>query len=113
MDKSKILSAFVIVLFFIGVFAVAFVIAEYTVKHTAPTTTVKMEHSVDEYYILSSTSYTNLDNIPTIVFDYAKNGEVQVQALFETTSERDEYIRYLDTLGTVLNKKALNKVAHK
>jgi hypothetical protein len=58
---------------------------------------------VDVFYILTSRSYIDIDGDTSVILDYAKNGEVQIQGVFESNKERDAFIAHLSAIGKVLN----------
>jgi hypothetical protein len=79
-------------------------IAILTAKPNRPGATVTAQ-AVESYYIINCQTYTNIEGQPAIVLDYAKNGEVQNQAIFQSEKERDAFVRYLSSRGLVENRK--------
>lgn len=74
-----------------------------------PAVSVDASSLVEEprFYILRSEAYPSIDGGVNLVLDYAREGVVQAQAVFDTTEQRDAYIKHLETLGRVLNKRSL------
>jgi hypothetical protein len=60
------------------------------------------------FYLIRSEAYPSMEGGANILLDYSCDGMVQTQAVFETTEQRDAYIKHLETIGTVLNKGGIN-----
>jgi hypothetical protein len=56
------------------------------------------------FYLIRSEAYPSMEGGANIMLDYSCNGLVQTQAVFESTEQRDAYIKHLEAIGKVVNK---------
>jgi hypothetical protein len=59
------------------------------------------------FYITQSQTFVTMDGGEAVILDYARDGEMQTQAVFKSIVERDDFIAHLEIFGPVVNKGAL------